>query len=165
MDVPRSSVLFLFYFLSISNTYFNECLHFIYPREPKILPKVKLTSYFVLFFKIDTDRRVNFNFQIVNFQFLSGNPFIMSYGLYIPQWYVSLVYLLLYTDLIKRTIMMKHYGNRHSIRFTVTINNWLTDSMCRCLKLLAKCVCGILSSDTRTIVLCLIVWSVSFFRL
>ena len=84
--------------LSLSNTKFEDHLHLIYPNELEIKNTTdtqKSASYLDLYIQIDKnghlntklyDKRDDFNFQIVNFPFLSSNiPASPAYGVYMSQ--------------------------------------------------------------------------------
>ena len=81
--------------LSLNNPYFSQYLHLIYPSELEIKDTTdtrRTASYLDLFLNIDTDGRLHtkiydkrddFNFLIINFQFLSSNiPSAHSCGVY-----------------------------------------------------------------------------------
>ena len=83
--------------LSLENTKFAEYLEFIYPRELEIKETTETassSSYLDCYLYINNgkyatrlyDKRDDFNFPIVNFQFLSSNiPSAPVYGVYVSQ--------------------------------------------------------------------------------
>ena len=84
--------------LSLNNPRFGDFLHLIYPDELEIKDTTdtpKSACYLDLHLEIDStgklntklfDKRDSFNFQIVNFPFLSSNiPSAPAYGVYISQ--------------------------------------------------------------------------------
>ena len=83
--------------MSLKNTKFAEYLEFIYPRELEIKEttvSAASSSYLDCYLYIDNgklttrlyDKRVDFNFPIVNFPFLCSNiPSAPAYGVYVSQ--------------------------------------------------------------------------------
>ena len=84
--------------LSLNNNRFSDHLHLLYPSELEIKDTIdtdKFSSYLDLFLEMTTDGRLNtkiydkrddFIFPIVNFQFLCSNiPAAQTYGVYVSQ--------------------------------------------------------------------------------
>ena len=78
--------------LSLKTTKFAEYLEFMYSRELKVKETTETAAYYHRYNengKLTTrlyDKRDNFNFPIVNFQFLSSNiPSAPAYGVYVSQ--------------------------------------------------------------------------------